>query len=71
MTKNGKCYKFADVISFNAYPAWYIKPMDLDYIAVYWKDVFDWSQSSFPQKPVFVSECGAGAVYEWKNETAV
>eukprot|EP00050_Salpingoeca_kvevrii_P002588 m.197425 g.197425 ORF g.197425 m.197425 type:complete len:621 (+) comp10645_c0_seq1:1304-3166(+) len=64
-----QCFEFADVLSFNSYPAWYDKPGDLDYIKTFWKSQVDWVAQTWPSKPFTISETGAGGVFEWTNKT--
>jgi len=63
----GLCYQYADVISFNGYPGWYVG--DINDIVFYWKSATDWATSRYPDKPFTISETGAGGIYEWKNRT--
>lgn len=63
------CLGIADVVSFNHYPGWYDHPNDLSYPAKYWTGAADWAQRHYPHKPFFISETGAGGVYEWQNSS--
>lgn len=66
-----KCLDHATAISFNSYPAWYSKPGDLHAPGVEWNKSAAWARAQQPQKPFFVSETGAGGIFEWKNKTDV
>jgi beta-glucuronidase len=65
------CLKFADIISFNAYPAWYIEPGNVTYVVPFWTSQISWVTAKFPKKAFTISETGAGGVFEWRNHTAV
>lgn len=65
------CLHHADVISFNAYPAWYDTPLNLTYIDVFWKSQVEWAKSKWPHKAFTISETGGGGVYEWMNRTGL
>eukprot|EP00980_Cylindrotheca_fusiformis_P000474 scaffold119_cov131-Cylindrotheca_fusiformis.AAC.4 len=60
------CYPFVDVVAINGYPGWYDAPSARDYwgnFASFYRNI---------GKPFLISETGAGAIYEWRNnETAV
>jgi len=63
------CLPIADVVSFNSYPAWYDHPNDLNYITPYWESEVTWMLRHYPDKPLLISETGAGGIYEWTNST--
>lgn len=65
------CLGFADVISFNSYPAWYNHPGDLNAIIPFWTSQVQQVKAKYPQKPFTISEAGAGGIYEWKNSSDV
>eukprot|EP01012_Entosiphon_sulcatum_P058680 TRINITY_DN8281_c0_g1_i1.p1 TRINITY_DN8281_c0_g1~~TRINITY_DN8281_c0_g1_i1.p1 ORF type:complete len:602 (+),score=62.71 TRINITY_DN8281_c0_g1_i1:40-1845(+) len=68
---NDVCFEFADVLSFNAYPAWYSQAGDLTAPAREWNSNVQWAQAHWPSKPFTISETGAGGIYEWQNKTDV
>lgn len=65
------CLEHATAVSFNHYPAWYQHLYDLEDPARTWNHNAAWSLKHFPGKPFFISETGAGGLFEWDNETAV
>lgn len=66
---NDQCISIEDVISFNAYPAWYIEPGNLSYIVPFWQGEAAWALSHWPEKPFFISETGASGIFEWTNSS--
>eukprot|EP00913_Durusdinium_trenchii_P000515 g471.t1 len=34
-----------------------------------WSASIAWAKEKFPEKPFFISETGAGGLFEWKNQT--
>ena len=62
------CFPAADVLSFNEYPGWYTESFDT--VNATWYNFATWSKQHFPDKPFLISETGAGALYEWRNQTA-
>eukprot|EP01147_Barroeca_monosierra_P006618 gene6618-325_t len=56
-----------DKVSFNYYPAWYHEPGNMSYPKAFWNSMAVWVQEHFPEMPFFISETGAGGIYEWKN----
>ena len=56
-----KMYHLADVISFNSYPGWYNGPADD--ILEYWSSKAAWAASQWPEKPLLISETGAGGIF--------
>ncbi len=66
------CYEFADIISINAYPGWYAHDQDevrplheigehLDRLLAHL------AQAGQGDKPLLISEIGAGAIYGWRD----
>ena len=64
------CIAYEDVISFNAYPGWYDHAGNVTFPLEDWSNRVAWAASSFPEKPVTVSETGGGGVYEWTNTSS-
>ncbi len=65
-----------DVISFNIYPAWYdgsntVDPRPLDRIAPTLDEVLArLNTAELRDKPIIISEIGAGAIYGWRDRIA-
>jgi len=64
------CYDLADIISVNCYPGWYGASID-EIPAAIDKIVAHVDASGQGDKPLIISEIGAGAIYGWRdwNET--
>ncbi len=66
------CFEFADVVSINAYPAWYLAD-ELDMhptaeIPLFFDKFIEFlNQSPFKDKPLIISEVGAGAIPGWHD----
>jgi beta-glucuronidase len=57
----------ADVISVNCYPGWYVG--QVEQIPAYLDDLVDYfKQEGHENKPLIISEIGAGALYGWRDE---
>lgn len=57
-------FKYADIVSLNIYPRWFLKDDPLDLIT----KLNEWVISSGGEdKPLLVSECGASAVYGYRG----
>lgn len=65
--QDDECLEHATAVSFNGYPAWYSDQHDLDAPARFWNENAAWARAHYPQKPFFISETGAGGLYEWDN----
>lgn len=63
--EDDKCLEHATAVSFNSYPAWYSEKQDLSAPKREWTASAAWAQRNFPDKPFFISETGAGGLYEW------
>lgn len=64
------CIDYEDVISFNGYPGWYDHEGNVTYPAVFWGGEANWAATTWPLKPLTISETGGGGVWEWSNDTA-
>jgi len=65
-----QCLEHATAVSFNGYPAWYSNQHQLDVPARFWSENAAWVKEHYPEKPFFISETGAGGLFEWdKNKT--
>ncbi|CAK9100905.1 unnamed protein product [Durusdinium trenchii] len=64
-----RCLSHATAVSFNSYPAWYHDVHDLNAPRREWSASIAWAKEKFPEKPFFISETGAGGLFEWKNQT--
>lgn len=58
----------ADVCAFHAYPAWYPTPRpvnmeEVQEIPFIWETFASWVENHFPDKPLLVTEAGAGGLY--------
>uniref|UniRef100_A0A7S4NS90 Mannan endo-1,4-beta-mannosidase n=2 Tax=Paramoeba aestuarina TaxID=180227 RepID=A0A7S4NS90_9EUKA len=68
---NDTCVDTIDVISMNGYPGWYPPHNGQSPIPeLYWHNLTQWAATTYPNKPITMSETGGGAVYEWDNKTA-
>lgn len=68
--QHDKCLEHATAVSFNGYPAWYHDQHQLDVPARFWNQNAAWVRDHYPHKPFFISETGAGGLFEWdKNKT--
>ncbi len=57
----------ADVISVNCYPGWYVG--QIEGIPAYLDDLVEFfKEKGFQDKPLIISEIGAGALYGWRDE---
>ena len=65
--KDDQCLNDATLIAWNSYPGWY----DTSDPTEFWNDLADWTADKFPDKPVVISETGAGGIYEYDNVTAI
>ena len=54
-----------------SYPGWYNEEGNIDECYKHWNEEADKVQKLWPGKPFLISETGAGAVYEWNNDTNV
>lgn len=56
---------FVDVVSYNIYPAWYVKEPVADYL----QNLYNWVQESTDGvgKPFLITETGAGGIYGYRN----
>eukprot|EP00439_Symbiodinium_sp_Y106_P084512 s20_g25.t3 len=63
--EDDKCLEHATAVSFNSYPAWYSEKQDLSAPKREWTASAAWAKRNFPDKPFFISETGAGGLYEW------
>ncbi len=66
------CLDVYDIISFNKYPGWYEEPVGnirpLDRIATVLDQVLEkLAKPEYADKPVILSEIGAGAIYGWRD----
>eukprot|EP00026_Physarum_polycephalum_P004975 Phypoly_transcript_05001.p1 GENE.Phypoly_transcript_05001~~Phypoly_transcript_05001.p1 ORF type:complete len:641 (+),score=19.62 Phypoly_transcript_05001:49-1923(+) len=62
------CLKYADVISFNSYPAWYSNAGNSTYPLSYWPSILNQAAEKYTQ-PITVSETGCEGLFEWINTT--
>lgn len=62
------CLAHADVLAFNDYPGWYAG--SLSTAASVWRDHAAWAKAHYPAKPFLISETGAGALWEWSDNTS-
>eukprot|EP00445_Apocalathium_hangoei_P072708 CAMPEP_0204153922 /NCGR_PEP_ID=MMETSP0361-20130328/28277_1 /ASSEMBLY_ACC=CAM_ASM_000343 /TAXON_ID=268821 /ORGANISM="Scrippsiella Hangoei, Strain SHTV-5" /LENGTH=311 /DNA_ID=CAMNT_0051109111 /DNA_START=27 /DNA_END=962 /DNA_ORIENTATION=- len=63
-----KHLEHADVCAFHLYPAWYPtrKPVDMEEvqeIPLMWQVMADWVREHYPDKPLLVTEAGAGGLF--------
>ena len=65
------CLDHVPLASFNSYPGWYHSTGNLSSVAPFWTYTAGWLQRAHPGKAMLISETGAGAIYEWDNETDV
>ena len=66
----GLCFASASVLSYNAYPGWYVNPGNVSEVPVFWgKDIAE-GRAAWPEKPIFVSETGGGGIWEWRNDSS-
>eukprot|EP01059_Diplonema_ambulator_P031384 TRINITY_DN5734_c0_g1_i1.p1 TRINITY_DN5734_c0_g1~~TRINITY_DN5734_c0_g1_i1.p1 ORF type:complete len:623 (+),score=162.68 TRINITY_DN5734_c0_g1_i1:629-2497(+) len=63
-----KCLPYADLVSFNSYPAWYGSGGP-ETCAPFWDGMAKWVATNF-DKPFMISETGAAGVYEWANNAS-
>eukprot|EP00933_Yihiella_yeosuensis_P028900 TRINITY_DN22673_c0_g1_i1.p1 TRINITY_DN22673_c0_g1~~TRINITY_DN22673_c0_g1_i1.p1 ORF type:complete len:641 (-),score=102.98 TRINITY_DN22673_c0_g1_i1:275-2197(-) len=69
--ENDACLSTVSQISFNGYPGWYTDLMPGGPVD-WWTREFEWIAKNYPKVPIFVSETGAGGIFEWKdNATSV
>lgn len=64
-----QCLEHATAVSFNGYPAWYSDQHQLDVPARFWSENAAWVKEHYPEKPFFISETGAGGLFEWDKNT--
>ena len=67
--QDDKCLEYATAVSFNGYPAWYSDQHQLDAPARFWNQNAAWVRDHYPHKPFFISETGAGGLFEWDKNT--
>ena len=67
--QDDKCLEYATAVSFNGYPAWYSDQHQLDAPARFWNQNVAWVRDHYPHKPFFISETGAGGLFEWDKNT--
>merc|ERR1712070_1169785 len=61
----GLCYEHTSLISFNNYPGWYNRPGDKTAPESYWNQMANTVRGW--EKPLIISESGAGGIFEWSN----
>jgi beta-glucuronidase len=65
-------FDLADILSFNTYPGWYaadrdeVRPLD-EIPAKLAETLASFDERGFGDKPVIISEIGAGAIYGWRD----
>jgi beta-glucuronidase len=60
------CLDLADILSLNLYPGWYSG--DLDNVVPAIRDIIKLARKKGGDKPLIISEIGAGAIYGWRDE---